>query len=112
MARSEVSASHRVLPGLLVFLVFSAAYLYSFPQSNVFYAVIVLLHVTAGIGASLLLALHLLHFLRNGKFHSRLGWLLIVVGAVLGLALVYPGTPRLAWMWLSAHMVLSSPGAG
>ncbi len=89
MSRSEVLASHRVLPGLLVFLVFSAAYLYSFPQSNVVYAIIVLLHATAGIGASLLLALHLLHFLRNGKFLSRLGWLLIAGGAVLGLVLVY-----------------------
>ena len=112
MPRSEVSASHRVLPGLLVFLVFSAAYLYSFPQSNVFYAVIVLLHATAGIGASLLLALHLLHFLRNGKFHSRLGWLLIAVGAVLGLALIYTGTPRSEWNWLYAHIVLSLAGAG
>src|SRR5438105_1314882 len=112
MARSEVSASHRVLPGLLVFLVFSAAYLYSFPQSNVFYAVIVLLHATAGIGASLLLALRLLHFLRNGKFLSRLGWLLIAVGAVLALGLIDTGPPRSEWNWLYAHIVLSLAGAG
>ena len=50
---SETSPSRdffgRALPGLLIFLSVSAAYLYAFPQPNVFYAVVVLLHAVAGV---------------------------------------------------------------
>ena len=48
-------AHSRVLPALLAFLAFSAAYLYTFPQPNVFYAVVVLLHALAGLFASALI---------------------------------------------------------
>jgi len=112
MSRSEVTARHRLLPGLLVFLVVSAAYLYTFPQTNVFYAVIVLLHATAGIGASILLAFLFLNLWRNGNVLSRLGWRLVAAGAVLGLVLIRTGTPRAEWNWLYAHIVLSLAGAG
>src|SRR5260370_550241 len=37
----------RILPGLLIFLALSAAYLYAFPQANIFYAGIVLAHALA-----------------------------------------------------------------
>jgi hypothetical protein len=49
----------RVFPGLLVFLLVSAAYLYTFPQPNIFYAVVVLLHAIAGVITALLLAVFL-----------------------------------------------------
>ena len=49
----------RVLPGLIAFLFVSAVYLYTFPQPNVFYAAIVLLHAVAGVIATVLLAVFL-----------------------------------------------------
>ena len=50
---------YRALPPMLAFLFLSAIYLYAFPQSNVFYAGIVLLHAFAGIVASVYLAIFL-----------------------------------------------------
>ena len=49
------SLVRRALSWLLPFLVMSAAYLYTFPQANVFYAGVVLLHALAGVIAAILL---------------------------------------------------------
>src|SRR3981189_3652426 len=101
---SKDFATRRLLPSLLGFLFLSAVYLYGFPQPNVFYAGIVLLHVLAGIVASVLLIVCLFRLLREGSFISRLGWLLITGGAVFGLILIKTGTPRAEWNWLYLHM--------
>jgi len=45
----------RALSRLIAFLVVSAIYLYAFPQANLFYAGIVLLHALGGGAAALLL---------------------------------------------------------
>jgi len=102
----------RALLGLLVFLLVSAAYLYTFPQPNLFYAAIVLLHALAGVISTLLLAAILHRLLRDGSFVSRLGWLLISAGAIVGLVLIKTGTPRVEWNLLYVHMLLSLPGVG
>ncbi len=99
------------LQGLVFFLVASAIYLYAFPQANVFYAAIVLLHAAAGVVASIWLAVGLLRILKAGGFLNRAGWLLIGLGAVLGLMLLYTGTPRSEWRWMYAHLGLSFTGA-
>ena len=46
------------LQGLVFFLVASAIYLYAFPQANVFYAAIVLLHAAAGVVATLIVVMY------------------------------------------------------
>jgi len=51
LSRLSVNRSLAVLIG---FLAVSAIYLYAFPQANVFYAVVVFLHVLAGVAASIL----------------------------------------------------------
>ncbi len=112
MPRSVFSASHRILSGLLIFLFISAIYLYSFPQPNIFYAGVVLLHVVAGVGATILLVPFLLRFLGSASPLSRCGWLLLATGAVLGLVLIYTGTPRSEWNWLYLHIVLCFAGTG
>jgi hypothetical protein len=45
----------RVLSWLVAFLAISAAYLYTFPQANVFYAAVVLLHALTGVIVAILL---------------------------------------------------------
>ena len=97
----------RALSWLLPFLLISAGYLYAFPQANVFYAGVVLLHVLSGVVAAILLVPGLIRLLRNGSFFARAGWLLVAAGAVLGLILIKTGTPKTEWKWLYLHIVIS-----
>ena len=98
--------------GLIGFLALSAFYLYTFPQANVFYAVIVLLHAVGGVLAGILLIPTLVRFLRSGNLVSRVGWLTIAAGAVLGLILIKTGTLRTEWNKLYYHIALSVVGIG
>jgi tetratricopeptide (TPR) repeat protein len=102
----------RLLPGLIAFLFISAVYLYAFPQPNVFYAAIVLLHAVTGTVATVLLAMFLFPLLRDKSIASRLGWLLLGGGAVVGLILIKTGTPRVQWNLLYVHILLSLAGVG
>ena len=102
--------SHRVLFWLMAFLAVSAAYLYTFPQPNIVYAGVVLLHALGGVLAAILLIPTLLQLLRTGSVSSRLGWLLIALGAILGLILIKTGTLRPEWNKLYLHIVFSLAG--
>src|SRR5579863_2535766 len=109
---ATANPSNRLLCALFIFLVASAAYLYTFPQPNVFYAGIVLLHTLAGIVAVLMLVIRFYAIFRGASTLSRLGWTFLLLGALLGIVLIKTGTPRSEWNWLYAHMVLSLIGAG
>jgi len=102
----------RLLLWLVAFLVGSAAYLYTFPQPNIPYAGVVLLHALGGVLATILLLPLLVRLLRNGNFSSRAGWLLVAVGAVLGIILIKTGTPRSEWNKLYGHILSSLAGVG
>jgi tetratricopeptide (TPR) repeat protein len=102
----------RIFSGLVSFLCISAGYLYTFPQANVFYAVIVFLHAVAGVVASVLLAFLFYRLLRGGSRTSRLGWVLVAAGAISGLILIKIGTPRAEWKWFYLHIFLSLAGVG
>ena len=84
----------RALSWLLAFLFLSAVYLYAFPQTNVFYAVVVLLHVLVGLLLSLYLLVFLFRLLRDGSWMARLGWLLVAGSAGLGIVLIKIGALR------------------
>jgi len=100
----------RVLTWLVSFLAISALYLYAFPQANLFYAVVVLLHAFGGVLAAVLLIAKLVSLFRSGSLASRAGWLLITVGAVFGLILIKTGTLRTEWNKLYFHIALSVAG--
>ena len=104
--------ARRLLLWLIAFLVGSAAYLYTFPQPNIPYAGVVLLHAVGGVLATILLLPLLVRLLRNGNFSSRAGWLLVAVGAVLGIILIKTGTPRSEWNKLYVHIIASVAGVG
>src|SRR5436309_8846379 len=103
---------YRAFAPMLAVLFLSAIYLYAFPQSNVFYAGIVLLHAFAGIVASVYLAIFLFRVLRHASVIARFGWLLVGAAAILGLILVKTGTSRPQWNLVYLHIVLSVIGAG
>jgi tetratricopeptide (TPR) repeat protein len=109
---SSTRFASRLLFWLLIFLTVSAAYLYTFPQPNLLYAGVVLLHAVGGVVAAVLLAILLLRKLRNASLLARAGWLLIAAGAILGLVLIKTGTPRAEWNWLYLHIVISLAGVG
>ncbi len=96
---SRFSPSQRVISGLLVFLSLSAVYLYAFPQTNLIYPIVVLLHAMAGVVATGMLLIFLSRRLRQE-----------VAGGILGLVLLKTGTPRSEWNWLYSHILISSVG--
>ena len=102
----------RALAWLVPLLTLSAAYLYTFPQPNIFYAAVVLLHAGLGALAAVFLIPALWRLLRTGSFSSRAGWLLIMAGAIVGLVLIKTGTPRTEWNKLYFHILISLAGVG
>jgi len=98
------------LAPMLVFLFFSATYLYAFPQPNVVYAIVVLLHAAVGLVTTVYLAILLVRFLRQGPILARLGWLLITSAAILGVVLIKVGTSRPEWNWVYLHITLALAG--
>jgi Flp pilus assembly protein TadD len=112
MASAQISFWQKLLFVLVALLTVSAIYLYGFPQQNVTYAVIVLLHAVGGI-ATLILVLPLFKRLtRDCNWLSWGGWILFLAGAGLGLWLIHTGTPRSEWNWLYAHIVVSVAALG
>src|SRR5258708_1284334 len=108
------SSVNRALPQLIGFLVVSAVYLYAFPQANVFYAGVVLLHAIAGVVASVLLLLWLIRslFLRQGEPLVRVGMIFLFLGAIPGLALIYTGALRTEGTLVYVHIGMSFLGVG
>ena len=103
---------NRPLSLLIGCLAISAIYLYAFPQANIFYAGVVLLHVLAGIVASVLLLIWLVRCWHRGERLVQLGMVLLFLGAILGLILIYTGTLRTEWRLVYGHLALSFAGAG
>ena len=110
--RSSQDLPGRILPWLIGFLAVTAVYLYAFPQPNLVYAGVVLLHALGGVLATALLIPFLFRRLRAESLAARGGWLLISAGAILGIILIKTGTPRSEWNWLYAHIVISLAGVG
>ncbi|HXZ39392.1 MAG TPA: tetratricopeptide repeat protein, partial [Terriglobales bacterium] len=96
----------------LAFLFLSAVYLYAYPQPNVFYAAMVLLHAVVGVITAALLITSLYRLLPEASTISRLAWILVGAGVLVGLILIKTGTPRSEWNLLYAHILLSFAGAG
>ena len=94
----------------VLILALTAVYLYAFPTATISYALAVLLHTGLGV----LLTLGLIVFLFRGAEKeqrlARLGWVLTAVGAALGVALLYLGTPHRLKTWLYAHIAICSLG--
>jgi tetratricopeptide (TPR) repeat protein len=107
MATPAHSIGQKLLFGVVLFLTASAVYLYGFPQQNVFYAVIVLLHLAAGVAATILLLPLFGRMLREGSWLSGGGWTLFFAGSALGFWLVHTGTIRSEWKWMYSHMLVS-----
>jgi tetratricopeptide (TPR) repeat protein len=103
-------ATPKFLRWAMYVLVASAAYLYPFPQTNLVYPAVVVIHVLTGIAATILIAFTLSRLLKQGSVIWKLGWVLLAAGAALGLLLIYTGTAHSEFRWLYVHIILSMIG--
>jgi Flp pilus assembly protein TadD len=97
----------QTLSGFVGFLFLSAVYLFAFPQTNLAYGVVVMLHVAVGAITSVLLVVYVAQLYRAGRLFAEAEWLVLTIGAILGLYLIHKGTRRADWNWLYAHIVFS-----
>jgi Flp pilus assembly protein TadD len=89
---------------LLAVLFLTALYLFAWPSANVPYFTAVILHLLAGIVLLIFLVFALRGILRPASTTSRIGWILIASGGVLGVVLIQTGTRREEWPLLYAHI--------
>src|SRR5580692_4910370 len=106
-----MESQKRWLSRSLIALVASAVYLYSYPAATIFFGIVVLFHVAAGIVFTILLTFSLFRFLRSEPLLARFGWSLLAAGAILGIVLIKIGTPIHLRSWLYAHIALCLFGA-
>jgi tetratricopeptide (TPR) repeat protein len=112
MSSALNSLSRKVPFGLVVFLVASAVYLYGFPQTNLVYAGVVLLHALVGAVTTVWVMASLRRLLREGSTVLAAGWVLLLAGAGIGLWLIHTGTLRSEWKWVYIHMAVSAAAVG
>src|ERR1700756_7522 len=98
----------KVLFALVLFLALSAVFLYGFPQTNVEYVVVVLLHAVAGVLATVWVLASLKRLLRDRSWLFAGGWILFLGGGAIGIWLIHTGTLRAEWNWMYAHIVASA----
>ncbi len=104
-------SSWQKLALLVAILFVSAVYLYVFPAPTLSYVVAVLLHSGFGLIAAYFLLPKLRQILSLKDLKDNVGWLLIAIGAVLGIVLLFTGTSRAKWNWMYAHVAVSFVGA-
>jgi Tfp pilus assembly protein PilF len=100
----------RVITILLAVLFVTAAYLFVWPTANIPYFAAVILHLLAGIALLIFLVFALRGILRSGSMTSRIGWILIAIGGVLGADLIRTGTRRDEWPLLYTHIGACAAG--
>jgi len=92
-------------------LVVTAVYLYALPSATIFYFANVVLHTGLGTLLALGLLVYLFRGLGKDSLLAKLGWLLLAVGAALGVALIRLGTPHRLKFWLYAHIAFCAVAA-
>ncbi|HEY4978186.1 MAG TPA: multiheme c-type cytochrome, partial [Candidatus Acidoferrum sp.] len=90
----------------VLILVVTAVYLFAFPSATIFYAASVVLHTGLGVLVGLGLLVFLFRGIGRETRVAKLGWLLLLAGAVLGVVLIRIGTAHRFKMWLYAHIAL------
>jgi tetratricopeptide (TPR) repeat protein len=93
----------------VLFGTLSGAYLYAFPAPSLFYIGLSLSHVAVGLFA-ILLAPFALRKWTGCTSLAKPGWLLIALGAVVGLVLMFVGATRSHLGFVYAHIAVSFIG--
>src|SRR5258708_20011978 len=107
----QIESIKRWLSRSALALVVSAVYLYGYPSATISYVVVDLFHIAMGIVLTLFLVFYLFRLLPRETLLARLGWILLLSGALLGIVLIKIGTPLRLKPWLHAHIALCVLGA-
>src|ERR1700683_4287793 len=91
----------RILLGVLFI---SAAYLFAWPSASVPYFASVILHLVAGVLFLFALISVFPRVWREATPISRIGWMLLILGGIIGAVLIYTGTPHSKWNLLYVHI--------
>src|SRR5260370_8563331 len=105
----EIGTMNRWRARIVLLLTASGLFLYALPSPSLTYGAIVLLHVALGALFIFLLLPLLARLERTERLGARCAWALLACGAILGLALIYLGTPHRLKGWVYAHIFLSAP---
>jgi tetratricopeptide (TPR) repeat protein len=97
----------RLLGFLTAGLALTALILYAWPAPTVLYEGVLVLHILGGLLLLVLVLPFLLRLLREGTMGERLGWIVLLVGGGLGLAVIYTGALRQEWALLYSHILSS-----
>jgi tetratricopeptide (TPR) repeat protein len=97
----------RVLTYLVVALAFTALLLYAWPTPTIFYEVILAAHIALGILLLIFAILSLLRLLREGTATDRIGWIILLLGGLLGATIIYTGARRQEWPLVFSHIAIS-----
>ena len=100
----------KVRLGLLFILFFTALYDFAWPTPTIHYYVFVVLHLAAGIAFLFLLFFFFGNIWRNSTLADRAGWSLLAFGGLIGVALIFTGTPRNDFPILYVHIIASLLG--
>ena len=95
---------------LLAVLFLTAAYVFAWPSANLLYFGAIILHLLAGVAFLVALVFTLRGILRRPAELSQAGWILLLIGGMLGAALIFTGTRRNEWPLLYAHIGLCVAG--
>jgi len=107
----QTESVKRWLSRSVVALAVSAVYLYGYPAAKISYVLVDLFHIAIGIVLTLFLAFYLFRLLPRETLLARLGWILLLAGALLGIVLIKIGTPLRLKPWLYAHIASCVLGA-
>ena len=88
----------------LYVLFITAAYVFAWPAANIPYFAAVLLHLITGVVFSIALVAFFRSILRNGSPAQKIGWILLAIGAALGVLLIFTGTRKGDWPLLFVHI--------
>ncbi len=100
----------RLRSSLLVILFLSAVYLFAWPSPTLFYAGIDLVHVLFGVLLTAVILLTFRKLFQGATFVPGAGWALLILGAGLGVALIFTGGRREEWYLLYAHILACLAG--
>ncbi|MGC1383591.1 MAG: tetratricopeptide repeat protein [Candidatus Acidiferrales bacterium] len=98
------SRLRRAVSALLAVSFLTAAYVFAWPSANVPYFAAIVIHLLGGVALLLLLLFAFAPIYRESSFETRVGWALIALGGLLGVALIFTGTRRADWPLLYVHI--------
>ena len=84
----------RALNYLVAALACTALILYAWPTPTILYECIVALHLFLGVVLLLLALPSLVRLVREGSATERIGWMVLLIGGVVGAVVMYTGARR------------------